>query len=168
MNFQSIRNDFNQQVKEQTEALEAEQMRVHLAEELERQDRLHSRMRYEQFLKLKLSYHLHQSFNCSLHILGTSYMQDSSFRCHLKYVDVGRAHVPQATSTTHPNYEGPQEGSSIFRSQPYFSPVPLSRWSPSTNPDPDLCRQRFCFNFVLSKNNNIIPYLPGPRCSKVG
>ena len=41
MNFQSIRNDFNQQVKQQTEALEAEQMRVHLAEELERQDRLH-------------------------------------------------------------------------------------------------------------------------------
>ena len=45
MNFQSIRNDFNQQVKQQTEALEAEQMRVHLAEELERQDRLHSRTR---------------------------------------------------------------------------------------------------------------------------
>ena len=45
MNFQSIRNDFNQQVKEQTEALEAEQMRVHLAEELERQDRLHARTR---------------------------------------------------------------------------------------------------------------------------
>lgn len=46
MNFQSIRNDFNQQVKEQTEALEAEQMRAHLAEELERQDRLHARTRY--------------------------------------------------------------------------------------------------------------------------
>ncbi|XP_078367481.1 cation channel sperm-associated protein 2-like isoform X1 [Oculina patagonica] len=45
MNFQSIRNDFNQQVKEQTEALEAEQMRAHLAEELERQDRLHARTR---------------------------------------------------------------------------------------------------------------------------
>lgn len=47
MNFQSIRNDFNQQVKEQTEALEAGQRRVHLAEELERQDRLlHARKRY--------------------------------------------------------------------------------------------------------------------------
>lgn len=46
MNFQSIRNDFNQQVKEQTEALEAVQMRAHLAEELERQDRLHARTRY--------------------------------------------------------------------------------------------------------------------------
>lgn len=48
MNFQSIRNDFNLQVKEQTEALEAEQMRAHLAEELERQDRLHARTRYDQ------------------------------------------------------------------------------------------------------------------------
>lgn len=45
MNFQSIRNDFNQQVKEQTEALEAEHMRAHLAEELERQDRIHTRTR---------------------------------------------------------------------------------------------------------------------------
>lgn len=46
MNFQSIRRDFNQQVKEQTEAIEAEQMRNHLAEELERKDRLQSRTRY--------------------------------------------------------------------------------------------------------------------------
>jgi len=46
MNFQSIRSDFNQQVKEQTEALEAEHMRAHLAEELEKQDRLHARNRY--------------------------------------------------------------------------------------------------------------------------
>ncbi|CAH3138853.1 unnamed protein product [Pocillopora meandrina] len=45
MNFQSIRRDFNQQVKEQTEAIEAEQMRNHLAEELERKDRLQSRTR---------------------------------------------------------------------------------------------------------------------------
>ena len=49
MNFQSIRNDFNQQVKEQTEALEAVQMRAHLAEELERQDRLHARTRYTHY-----------------------------------------------------------------------------------------------------------------------
>lgn len=47
MNFQSIRRDFNQQVKEQTEAIEAEQMRNHLAEELERKDRLQSRTRYQ-------------------------------------------------------------------------------------------------------------------------
>lgn len=46
MNFQSIRRDFNQQVKEQTEAIEAEQMRNHLAEELERKERLQSRTRY--------------------------------------------------------------------------------------------------------------------------
>lgn len=46
MNFQSIRSDFNQQVKEQTEALEAEQMRAQLAQELEKQDKLHARNRY--------------------------------------------------------------------------------------------------------------------------
>ncbi|XP_022802655.1 cation channel sperm-associated protein 2-like isoform X2 [Stylophora pistillata] len=45
MNFQSIRSDFNQQVKEQTEAIEAEQMRNHLVEELGRQDRVQSRIR---------------------------------------------------------------------------------------------------------------------------
>ena len=45
MNFQNIRDDFNQQVKEQTEALEAEQMRQHLAEELDRQDKMHTRTR---------------------------------------------------------------------------------------------------------------------------
>ncbi|XP_068752581.1 cation channel sperm-associated protein 2-like [Montipora capricornis] len=45
MNFQTIRDDFNQQVKEQTEALEAEQMRAHLTEEMERQDRVYSKAR---------------------------------------------------------------------------------------------------------------------------
>ncbi|XP_015753936.1 PREDICTED: cation channel sperm-associated protein 2-like [Acropora digitifera] len=45
MNFQTIRNDFNQQVKEQAEALEAEQMRAHLEEEMERQDRIYSKSR---------------------------------------------------------------------------------------------------------------------------
>ena len=50
MNFQTIRNDFNQQVKEQAEALEAEQMRAHLAEEMERQDRIHAKSRYKELL----------------------------------------------------------------------------------------------------------------------
>lgn len=50
MNFQTIRNDFNQQVKEQAEALEAEQMRAHLAEEMERQDRIYSKSRYKELL----------------------------------------------------------------------------------------------------------------------
>ena len=50
MNFQTIRNDFNQQVKEQAEALEAEQMRAHLEEEMERQDRIYSKSRYKELL----------------------------------------------------------------------------------------------------------------------
>ena len=50
MNFQTIRNDFNQQVKEQAEALEAKQMRAHLAEEMERQDRIYSKSRYKDLL----------------------------------------------------------------------------------------------------------------------
>lgn len=50
MNFQTIRNDFNQQVKEQAEALEAAQMRAHLAEEMERQDRIYSKSRYKELL----------------------------------------------------------------------------------------------------------------------
>ena len=58
MNFQSIRNDFNQQVKEQTEALEAEQMRAHLAEELERQDRLHSKTRYTHYKRRQPNIHV--------------------------------------------------------------------------------------------------------------
>ncbi|XP_020904901.1 cation channel sperm-associated protein 2 [Exaiptasia diaphana] len=45
MNFQNIRDDFNKQVKEQQLALEAEQMRQHLTEELDRQDKLHTRTR---------------------------------------------------------------------------------------------------------------------------
>ena len=55
MNFQTIRNDFNQQVKEQAEALEAEQMRAHLAEEMERQDRIYSKSRYKEFLVFHLA-----------------------------------------------------------------------------------------------------------------
>ena len=58
MNFQSIRNDFNQQVKEQTEALEAVQMRAHLAEELERQDRLHARTRYRHYKTRQANIHV--------------------------------------------------------------------------------------------------------------
>ena len=49
MNFQTIRDDFNQQVKEQAEALEAEQMRAHLTEEMERQDRVYAKARYNNF-----------------------------------------------------------------------------------------------------------------------
>ena len=68
MNFQSIRNDFNQQVKEQTEALEAVQMRAHLAEELERQDRLHARTRYIHYKSIQDNIHalLMVTYNCSL------------------------------------------------------------------------------------------------------
>ena len=45
MNFQNIRDDFNQHVLEQTQAIEAQQMRQHLAEELERQDKMHAKTR---------------------------------------------------------------------------------------------------------------------------
>ena len=46
MNFQNIRDDFNQHVLEQTQAIEAQQMRQHLAEELERQDKMHTKTRW--------------------------------------------------------------------------------------------------------------------------
>ncbi|XP_048584229.1 cation channel sperm-associated protein 2 isoform X2 [Nematostella vectensis] len=45
MNFQNIRDDFNKHVKEQTQVIEAEHMRQHLTEELDRQDKLHARTR---------------------------------------------------------------------------------------------------------------------------
>jgi len=45
MNFQNIRDDFNKQLKEQQMVYEAEQMRQHLSEELDRQDKLHARTR---------------------------------------------------------------------------------------------------------------------------
>lgn len=47
MNFQNIRDDFNKQIKEQAQAIETEQMRQHLTEELDRQDKLHARSRSE-------------------------------------------------------------------------------------------------------------------------
>ncbi|EDO37246.1 predicted protein [Nematostella vectensis] len=47
MNFQNIRDDFNKHVKEQTQVIEAEHMRQHLTEELDRQDKLHARTRFK-------------------------------------------------------------------------------------------------------------------------
>lgn len=38
-NFQNIRNDFNEQIKQQVAAKEMAEIRTHLAEELEKQDR---------------------------------------------------------------------------------------------------------------------------------
>ncbi|CAB3985670.1 cation channel sperm-associated 2-like [Paramuricea clavata] len=44
-NFQNIRNDFNQQIKEQIAVKERAEIRTHLAEELEKQDKKHSKSR---------------------------------------------------------------------------------------------------------------------------
>jgi cell division FtsZ-interacting protein ZapD len=44
-NFQNIRNDFNQQIKEQIAVKERAEIRTQLAEELEKQDKKHRRSR---------------------------------------------------------------------------------------------------------------------------
>jgi cell division FtsZ-interacting protein ZapD len=44
-NFQNIRNDFNQQIKEQMAVKERAEIRTHLTEELEKQDKKHRRSR---------------------------------------------------------------------------------------------------------------------------
>ncbi len=44
-NFQNIRNDFNQQIKEQIAVKERAEIRTQLAEELEKQDKKHRKSR---------------------------------------------------------------------------------------------------------------------------
>ena len=44
-NFQNIRNDFNQQIKEQIAVKERADFRTQLAEELEKQDKKHRKSR---------------------------------------------------------------------------------------------------------------------------
>ncbi|XP_058956798.2 cation channel sperm-associated protein 2-like isoform X1 [Pocillopora verrucosa] len=79
MNFQSIRRDFNQQVKEQTEAIEAEQMRNHLAEELERKDRLQSRTRRTSSLGASLFQELGKQLEPMSTLAETEEEEEGSF-----------------------------------------------------------------------------------------